>query len=97
MAQSKTYSAYYLYVLKQSKQHADDAEYFKELLEASRDHIRPANAAKFEAIVIASLAAAEAYAKLAKASASEEAVAQFMANQCAMEVEKAKAAFAEVV
>jgi hypothetical protein len=74
-----------------------NAEYFKELLAASRDHIRPAYAAKFEAIITASLAAAEAYAKLAKASASEEAVAQFVANQCAMDVEKAKAAFAEVV
>jgi hypothetical protein len=64
----------------------------------SRDHIRPAYAAKFEAIVTASLAAAEAYAKLAKASSSsEEATARLAANQCAMEVEKAKAAFAEVV
>lgn len=82
----------------QSKTYAENADYFKELLEASRDHIRPAYAAKFEAIVMASLAAAEAYAKLAKASSSsEEATARFAANQCAMEVEKAKAAFAEVV
>ena len=95
--QSKTYSAYYLYVLKQSKQHADDADYFKRLLEASRDRIKPANAAKFEAIITASLVAAEAYTKLAKASLSEEAAARFMAHQCAMEVEKAKAAFAEIV
>jgi len=89
--------AVYVYVLNQSKQHAEDATYFKQLLEASRDHIRPAYAAKFEAIGTASLAAAEAYAKLAKASASEEAAARLTANQCALEVEKAKAAFAEVV
>ena len=95
--ESKTYSAHYLYVLKQSKTYSENAEYFKELLEASRDHIRPAYAAKFEAIIIASLAAAEAYAKLAKASPEEEAIARLAANQCAMEVEKAKAAFAEVV
>ena len=69
----------------------------KELLEVSRDKIRPAYAAKFEAIIIASLAAAEAYAKLAKVSASEESAAQFVAHQCSLEVEKAKAAFAEVV
>jgi hypothetical protein len=94
MAQSNTYSAY---VLNQSKQHAEDADYFKKLLEASRDHIWPVYAIKFEAIIIASLAAAEAYAKLAKASASEEVAARFAANQCAMEVEKAKAAFAEIV
>lgn len=97
LEQSKTYSEYYLYILNQSKQHAEDATYFKQLLEVSRDRIKPVNAAKFEAIIIASLAAAEAYAKLAKASASEEAAARFIANQCAMEVEKAKAAFAEIV
>jgi hypothetical protein len=81
----------------QSKTYAENADYFKQLLDASRDHIRPAYAAKFEAIVTASLAAAEAYAKLAKASLSEEATARLAANQCAMEVEKAKAAFAEVL
>jgi hypothetical protein len=95
--ESNTYSAFSAYVLKQSKQYAENADYFKELLESSRDKIRPAYAAKFEAIAIASLAAAEAYAKLAKASPSEETAARFVANQCAMEVEKAKAAFAEVV
>jgi hypothetical protein len=81
----------------QSKTYAENAEYFKQLLEASRDHIRSAYAAKFEAIIIASLAAAEAYAKLANASPSEETAARLIANQCAMDVEKAKKAFAKVV
>ena len=95
--ESNTYSAFSAYFLKQSKQYAENAEYFKELLAASQDKIRPAYAAKFEAIARASMAAAEAYAKLAKASPSEEATARLVANQCAMEVEKAKAAFAEVL
>jgi len=77
-----------------SKNYAHNATYFKELLEASRDHIRPEYVAKFEAIILACERAAHAYGAVATAPTPS---AQLDANNAAMDVVRARAAFAAVV
>jgi len=77
-----------------SKNYAHNAKYFQELLEASRSHIRPEYAAKFEAIIIACKTAADAYATLAT---NATVTARLHANNSAMDVVRARTAFASVI
>jgi hypothetical protein len=80
--------------LKISKHYADNAMYFKDLLEASRSHIRPEYATKFEAIILACERAAHAYGAVATAPTPS---AWLHANNAATDVVRARAAFAAVI
>ena len=77
-----------------SKNYAKNACYFTELLEASRAHIRPEYAAKFEAIILACEWAAHAYGVVATAPTPS---ARLDATNAAMDVVRARAAFAAVI
>jgi arginine/lysine/ornithine decarboxylase len=78
-----------------SKKYADDADYFSNLLVASYLHIKPIHATKFEAIILACKNTSIAYAALAAAT-TESAIqlARSDVNKYAMEIDKARAAFA---
>jgi len=80
-----------------SKKYKEDAIYFSNLLEGSRQYIQAKHAAKFETLIIAYINTSNAYAVYAIAITHEEVTAaRCDVNKYAMEIQAARAAFAAI-